>query len=235
MWLLALLACAPEAVTVTISGQVDDIPGGGGIGVAQAAVSTTDGLGDPIDAATADAQGRFTANLLPSAPFTLEVQGEDTLPTVFAGLAGLDDLQVPDGFVFTRTAAAIEALRADHAGCPTATAAGAVVEGEARVFINIDPADYDTLPLVTTATVTVTDADGVDHAACYLADDGSADPAATVTGATGRFAVFGLPAGLATVSVVYTVDAEVSDLATFDIHLPADGVAPLYPLFVASP
>jgi len=234
MWLL-LLACADPLPAVVIEGKALDLPGISGLPVPGAEIETRDGAGEPFDAVTADEKGRFSAELRQSSAFTVTGSAAGFVPTAFAGLAGLDSIAIPNGFFYLRSAEQIAALREEHAACATAGDEGAVIEGEARLFINIDPDDYDTLPLITTAQLTANGADGAVYTACYLDDAGLSDSTATVTGDTGRFAIFGLPAGLTTLRSTYTIGEEEKDESAFTLWLQADGAAPLYPLFVASP
>lgn len=234
MWLL-LLACADPLTAVVIEGKALDLPGISGLPVPGAAIETRDGAGAPYDAVTADEKGRFSAELRQSSAFTVTGSAAGFVPTAFAGLAGLDSIAIPNGFFYLRSAEQLTTLREEHDACAAAASPGAVVEGEARLFINIDPDDYDTLPLITTAEITAEGADGAIYAACYFNDAGESDAAATVTGDTGRFAIFGLPAGLTTVRSTYTIGDEAQDETAFTLWLEADGAAPLYPHFVASP
>jgi hypothetical protein len=123
----------------------------------------------------------------------------------------------------------LDAVRATFDGCDGAAGPGGVIEGEARLYIPGN--DADTLPLVTTATVTVFDATGNEHAACYLDDDGTFDAGATVTGETGRFAVFGLDEGPVVVDIVYDTGETEPEVAYWR-WVSDGGVVPMHPAWV---
>ena len=79
------------------------------------------------------------------------------------------------------------------------------------------------------------DADGASHTPCYLDNQGISLAEGAVTGDTGRFAFFGLPPGLATFTSAYTLNDISYDGEPYDLLLPAEGIAPLYPAWVDAP
>jgi hypothetical protein len=143
-------------------------------------------------------------------------------------------MDLDPGVLWVRGSEDLEAIREEFAGCDGYDQQGAIVEGEVRVFLPVEQ-PVDELPLVTTASIEIMDADDNSTTACYLDDEGLSDPEATVTGETGRFAVFGLQAGLSWVTIEYTVDDDFESSWEYPILLPENGTAPMYPVLVELP
>jgi hypothetical protein len=111
---------------------------------------------------------------------------------------------------------------------------GVLLEGQIRLFI--DGQDLETLPLVTTATATAYDSDGVAYPGCYLDDKGKPSASATETGQTGRFAVFGAEAGTLVLELNFAVSKEIqADPVGYYVVAEAGGASPFYPALVFSP
>ncbi len=231
---LLLAACWTLPDTVTFTGTVFDGPDEDATAVGGAGVATRNAALELVDETTADAEGAFSVRAAASQAVFFALDGEGYAPTAFSTMAGTEDVAVPDGALWLRSEAEVEALRETFGDC-AATAgdtggdAGAtgIVEGEVRFWLPVsDP--VDTWPVVTTATVTVQDGAGEEWSACYLDDDGNADPDATETGATGRFAVFGVPAGPITVRVLAAITEEQTEESLYVGYLPEGGVFPMY-------
>ncbi len=231
--LLVLAACAPEPRDGVLTGIVTRGPGTDAPREAGATVRTFDNTDTEMDAVQTAQDGSFQATIPWTGGFFVELDAEGAVPTSFSAVAYSGAVEGGPGDTWTRTATALDSLRAEFAGCASADLDGAIVEGEIRVLLPVD--DLDETPLVKTATVTVEDADGVAHAACYLDDQGGSAPDATVTGDTGRFAVFGLPPGVALVQMVLTVEETEFTNPTLPVRLPEGGAAPLYPLWAELP
>lgn len=215
---------------VEMYGIVTDAPRAEGAPVADAALEILDVDLEPFASATSASDGSFVVDVPKGETFFLQAAAEGFVPTAFSGSAGQYDLYAGDGLPWLPPTAWLDALRAEFAGCPDAELGGVVVTGEVRLYI----ADYDyqQLPLVTTATVTVYPETGEAHEACYLADDGSSPDAGSLTGDTGRFAVFGVAPGPVIVEVVYDDGSTTLPAMLYQYVAVADGLVPMYPAMV---
>ncbi len=227
MILILLMACEPLPTTVALSGTVLDAPDGEGSPVAGASVVTFDDALETVGEAVTDAAGAFEVDVPAGYAFFLHVDADARVPTAFSGTAGLTDFGAGDGYPWSADQAWVDAQRADFAGCGTAGDAGAIVAGEARVPL----AGGASTPLVPDVTVEAIGADGVTRVACYLPVD-DAGTAGVETGESGRFAVFGLPAGPALVSLNWTLDSGAYTITDYRFVLPEGGVVPLFPAYV---
>jgi len=133
--MLLLLACEVATTQVNLLGTVQDAPFNGGTPVSGAALETRNREGNIVDDAETDSDGAFAIAVDSGESFFLTVSHPEYVSTGFSGVAGLDDFQAGDGYPWIATASWIEALRAEHVNCPTATAAGGIVVGEVRVAI----------------------------------------------------------------------------------------------------
>ncbi|MFZ5481210.1 MAG: carboxypeptidase-like regulatory domain-containing protein [Myxococcota bacterium] len=225
-----LLACSGLPDTILVTGTVTDAPKGQGSAVEGATVTSLDEDGlvardpTPRDEATTYEDGSFVVEAVAGEDFFLTVSKDGYVPTSWSGSAGFVDLYTGDGVPWIAEEAWVEALRDELPDC---VAEGAVVTGEVRQLI--DGLDYDELPIVALGAVTVTDADGARHEACYFDDEGVADPDATHVGETGRFAVFGLPEGPLVVEVTIDDPAYTSVFAQYRYRAVEGGLVPMFP------
>jgi hypothetical protein len=231
--ILLLSACATAPEFVAMSGAVSDAPYDEGSPVGGAALEVTalvDEALTVIDDQTGGDDGTFAVSVPAGEAFFLEVSADGFVPTAFSGVAGIQDFAAPEGYPWMVSVAGLDTLRADFAACPTVAAEGAVVAGEVRV--NTAETAYASMPLVSTGTVRVFDGDSNEYAACYLDDAGDSSADATETGATGRFAVFGVPTGGIVVDVRYTDPGGTVPVELYQFLAPEGGVVPLYPALV---
>jgi hypothetical protein len=229
--LLALFAaCNPLPDTIALTGVVGDTPYGGGGVVGGATVSVLDDAYAAVDSQDADSDGAFSVALPAGVLFYLTVEAEGYAPTAFSGVAGLYDSAAPEGYPWVASDAWMAELREEFAACPTVADAGTVVAGEVRGYIS--GVAYTDLGLIPTGTARVLTEDNVEYAACYLDDTGVSTADGTVTGATGRFAIFGVPAGPILVEVRYTDPGGVVPVEVFQFVAPDTGLVPLYPALV---
>jgi hypothetical protein len=231
---VAILACRGPLTTVELRGRVLEGPAEDAPIVGGADVQVRDSSGADYAAATAEGDGTFAVDIPATAQFRLELRAAGHLPTAFTGYSLAGDVEAPDGTLFARPVDFLDGLRATFGNCPKAAEPGAVIEGELRLFLPVGE-DTDELPLVNTGTVAVVDADGASHTPCYLDNQGISLAEGAVTGDTGRFAFFGLPPGLATFTSAYTLNDISYDGEPYDLLLPAEGIAPLYPAWVDAP
>lgn len=233
LWLVPLAAgCSTWPETVLVEGTVFDEAYGEGEPVAELTVLSRNAAFEEHATTTTDADGRFSLEVAAVQDLYLEISGEEHATTLFAGEAGLVDMEVTDGTLWVRSADASEELAETFGDC-AAGLEGGIIEGEVRAWIEGD-LEMDDLPLVETASLTVYDANGIEYAPCFLDADGEPDDDATVTNATGRFAFFGLPAGPLTVEVTYG-DATEEELGVwwyYHVYMVEDGISPFYPLLV---
>ncbi len=225
-----LLGCTALPETIAMSGTVWDAPYGEGDIVGGAALDVFDSALEPVDSQTSDSDGHFTVSLPTGVPFYLAVAADAHVVTAFSGTAGISDLVAPDGYPWVAPTSWIDSLKATFAGCPGVEGDGVIVAGEVRAWLS--GFAYAEMPLVLTGAARVYAADETEYATCYLDDDGVYSPDATETGATGRFAIFGVSAGEIIVDVRYTDPSGTIPVELFQFLAPEDGVVPLYPALV---
>ncbi len=230
MILVLLFGCNPLPDTVTMTGTVGDTPYGGGGVVGGATLEVLDDAHASADIQTADEAGNFSVGVPAGVPFFLVVSAEGYVPTTFSGTAGVYDFAAPEGYPWVASTAWVDTLRAEFSACPNVGAVGAIVAGEIRV--NTPGAAYTTMPFEPSGTARVFDGDQVEYAACYLDDDGVSVADAIVAGATGRFAVFGVPSGPTVVDVRYTDPGGDVPVELYQFDAPEAGFVPLYPALV---
>ena len=201
----------------------------------QGTVTTLTHTAEEYDCIDSSEDGSFNVQAPANAPlFFVHTDADGRTPTSFAGWSGIDDLEVAPGTLWVRSEVELEAIRADFANCAESQDEGAIIEGEVRVYLPVEDS-IDDLPLVTTASLVVEDENETVRTACYLDDDGLSDPDASVTGTTGRFAIFGLNSGPHVLTVLYDIGSDLVEESTYPILLPENGTAPMYPVLVELP
>jgi hypothetical protein len=224
-----LVACAQSPESVVLYGIVEDAPDGEGSPVEGASLTSLDEDGlasaDPYGTTETLEDGSFVIEVPAGEAFFLTVEAAEHVSTAWSGTAGLVDVYAGEGVPWVATPEWVDGIRAAHAACESVTDADAVVTGEVRQ--SIDSADYGEMPLLSGAVVTVTDSQNNTLPTCYLDDEGASDAAATETGTTGEFAVFGVPEGPVLVDVV------VGDrLASYRYRVPSGGAVPMFPALI---
>lgn len=231
--LTLLTGCLDE--TVEISGQVTDSQGEDGQPVSDASVTIRDFGGAQFASATTDGDGVFSSTVPMQQMFFLEMEADGFAKTAYAGLSALQEIQVTDGELWLRAEDDLEAIRAEFEGCaPAELGVGGVIEGEVRLYV-LQGQETEELPFVTTATVTAYTADGTVSVGCYLDDKGTSDPSMSVTGVTGRFALFNVPSGPMSVLISYTYGGAAPHEDWYTVYVPEGGVVPLYPALATMP
>ena len=222
---LSLLACNDLPDVVTVTGEVYDSHSDDSLTVAGADVIFIDGAMEVVDQFTTDSSGAFSALGRAGSPLYVSMSAEGFMPTGVAGTLGFEDYDVPDGALWLRSIEDHEAIEAEFEGCDTLVDGDGAVEGEVLMAVPGEGGNYKAW--VETAWVTAVTADGVEHRACYLNDEGVFDSEATMTGTTGRFAVWGV-SGPVMLMVGYSISGEPFWSGSFYLYVPEDGVAPLY-------
>lgn len=200
MWFVVLAGCIPDVATVSMTGTVHDAPAAEGAVVEGVTLESRDFSDEVVGTTTTAADGTFAVDVPQGVDFFLSLTKSGFLPTHFSGVGAAVDFDAGDGYPWIVPESFVEQLRSDFSACPTVADEGAIVTGEVRYWLNTD--EPGTEPLVDTAEVhVVTSADDLQYDACYLDDEGNSLADGTETGASGRFAVFGLPAGVLAVEV----------------------------------
>jgi hypothetical protein len=173
--------------------------------------------------------GVFQIEITPEQSFTAVFSEAGSVETSFAATAGLGDIDAETRQLWLRSEDELADIATTFGDC--GERGGASIEGVVHLYVP-SVADYHYLPLVTSADVTALDDAGDVHMACYLDDEGVYDADAVETGLTGRFAIFGLPEGHATVRIGFVLGTEEMPQTVFPVWLSEAGTAPLYPALV---
>lgn len=231
--LLLFAGCWSIPLEVQLTGTLLDAREGQGLSGAD--IEIHDALGVAGATGSTGEGGAFEITVPASQSFfvTFADEAGGHVPTSFTGLAGSSDIQADEGTLYLRSADELALLRAEFAACPDAQAEGPVVEGEVRLWLNVE--EVDELPTIPDATVVVHDADDNQLPACYLDDKGASLPDGERTGATGRFAVFGVPEGPLSVQVIWAFAEGVDLESWYIVRAPSGGVVPMYPAWVEGP
>lgn len=231
--LLPLTACPVKPITeVGLTGTVFDGPASID-GVANANVEVRSWDGTLFDATVADPYGQFTIMAPAGQPAFMVVGGPDHVPTSFTVNIGTVDMVVPEQVIWARRASVHEALFTEFAGCSPEPPGGAVIEGEVRLYLG-DVDEQGAEPLVTTGVVYVENEAGELQSGCYLDNAGTSAPDASLTGETGRYAIFNAPVGPAQLTVTYDTTESLTSTDLL-VYVPEGGTVPGYPTYVALP
>jgi hypothetical protein len=235
--ILLLLACTKDAskveVRTTIGSDRDEDPSGVAAG---AEIDVYDASTQAFSHAVADDDGAVTLELPFGNSSFLVLHADGHVPTSFSLGRFYEDSSLPDATLWLRSESAVTALRDEFGpSCPNVTnTEGVLLEGQIRLFI--DGQDLSTLPLVTTASVTAYDSEGDTFLGCYLDDAGKPSADATMTGETGRFAVFGVEAGTLFLEVTFEFAQGVQEPPNgYYVVAEAGGAVPFYPAVVFAP
>jgi len=223
--ILSLLACNNIPDVVTVTGEVYDSPADDSQTVAGVEVTFFDGAMEVVDQFVTSDSGAFSAIGRSGSPLYVSMKAEGFMATAISGSLGFEDYDVPDGDLWLRSNEDHSVVVEEFDGCENMSDGDGAVEGEILMAVPGEGGSYKAW--VETAWVTAVTADGVEHRACYLDDDGVFDPEATMTGQTGRFAVWGV-SGPVMLMVGYSISDQPYWSGNFYIYVPEDGVAPLY-------
>lgn len=237
MFVWTMLAACADPPTVTLRGWIyegKDLLAGG---LPAADLEFVSFEGDPIGTTRTDAGGAFEMTVPGGSPLFVSVSADGYATSVFPGSVGLDAEQlVEDHVLFGVSLAELDTLRAQLAGCPDLDVGG-IVYGEVREYGITDPYN-GTSPTASTGQVTVQDGDEAEWSGCYLDEKGIAyDPEAVFTGASGKFAVAGVPTGLHDLVVEVLVGPDLWTQNTYPVRITEgeDVVAPWWPLWASFP
>ncbi len=233
--MLALLAlgCLPDSTTM--SGIIMDGPDSSA-GVPDAEITIQTAGGNEWDATTADSAGSFEVEVPIHALFYFTASADDYRSTVFTGVSDDTPVVVDDGTLYMRTNDDIDTLVAEFGDCAAEASAsgGGVIEGEIRLQV-VQSGEVTDFPLVTTAAVLAYTESGVPYTACYFDDEGNPSVDAVWTGATGRFAIFGVPSGLISLQIRYDYGGSEEQEDWYPLYMPDNGAVPMWPALVSMP
>jgi len=234
-----LVGCPGEVTEVFVTGVVLDEPYFEGQPVVGVEVTSLDGDLLPYGSATSDASGMVELPVAAGQDMFIELRGDGLTPTLFAGEAGIFNLALSDGELYTlpdtRAAELVEEF-GDCAGDGT----GGIIEGEVRIWMLGE--ETSDLSLVGNAWVMVYGENNEAFTPCYLDAEGNPAPEDQfLTNTTARFAVFGLPDDSYVLEVAYrpggtSEDTDESDLDVYTWYYKANmvdgGIAPFHPAWV---
>jgi hypothetical protein len=226
---LLMLACIPQAPTVTtLRGSVFESADADSFAIGKVGIMVVDPKGQEFDTVVSNADGTFEVTAPLGKRFGVVMSANGYVTTSITGYGVTDVVVTADGDLFMRSDDWMEALRGTYEGCPGADDDSAIVEGILRVHLPVPADEVDTLPVVKTASMTLTNGDAEDDSEaplpCYLDDDGEAC----------HFAFFDAPAGWATVGSTYTVEDVEVDGMEHPVWVPEGGIASLDPAFVSA-
>jgi hypothetical protein len=237
--LLPLTACNLEVTEVMLSGVVLDQPyfvGSPAVGVE---VTSLDGDLVEFSSATSDATGLVELPVAAAQDMFLELRGDGIATTLFAGEAGVFDLALNEGELYTVPDTRAAELAEEFGDC-AGDGSGGIIEGEVRIWMPGE--ETSDISLVGNAWVVAYDEQNNEYPPCYLDENG--DPAPEdqhLTNATGRFAIFGVPEGKSFLEVAYRPggtedDTEDSELDAFywpyKVNMVDGAHAPFHPAWV---
>lgn len=230
-WLaLAGLAGCMQDQPVSMTGTVRAAPLEAAAAVPSATLETRDFNAEVYDQAMADETGAFSVDVPGGSFFTVETGAEGFVPTSLGGVAAAGPFEAGDGRVWAMPEDDYEALFTTFSSCPRAESEGGVVAG--LVLLYTESEDSSAQYTVTTATATLYASDGSTLEACYLDDEGTDGSVGFQTGASGQFAVFGVPPGPVLLHVYYAVEGVSYGPWEWPLWVPETGIAPLYPAYI---
>lgn len=141
---------------------------------------------------TTEDMGAFTVTVPVGRSIVAIIRSDETATTAIFGTTGFGSFTVADGDLFGLPTEVLDTWRSDFAGCPDVDAR-TVVLGEGR-FVNLVGEGTGESPIASDLRVNLL-SNETTFLPCYLNDDGVYDAMAGATGATGRFAFFGVPDG----------------------------------------
>jgi hypothetical protein len=228
-------ACEVEPETLTMRGVLWDAPESEQA-FAGANVQTLTSDGQNVDKSTSANDGGFTVSAPWGSTLHALVSAPGHVTSSFSGVSGISDtFRLGAGDLHGFPQGLLTTWEEDFAGCE-GIGQGSALLGYARFIELADPKTGEH-PIVETLAVRVLASDGEYYDACYLnADATERDGDAVEVGPSGKFAVFGLPEGLARVDLVYlfveTSEERYVHQVSYDAWLPADGVAPRFPYWL---
>ncbi len=228
--LIAAAGCSRIPSEVSFRGTVFESHLDDAAPLSAATVTIFDDDGTRYARATTSDQGEFSVSAPVGVVVFAEFARDGFARASFLGVTGTQEVQrVEKGAVYGFSVDEFAEWEDLFAGCPGIGTGGAVL-GEVR-FGNIADPDTGEHPLATTATAEIVTRRGESFDACYLDNDGLGYVAESeATGHSGRFAVFGVPAGVHTLTIGYSLlDGEAWIFDDYPVKVPDGGVAPRIP------
>lgn len=231
MFWLMMFACTSDPGPQTLSGQLKVGPYEGEGLVSEGTITL---LGDDlsvIDTQEVASDGSFELTGPAGSVVVAVVEGPGFVESWFPGRVGAGPTELTTGELFAWPESSDEAFVMPFGACAQD---GPRVLGEIR-FLNLED-DTGVHPVAETGYASLYDLDGEWVAdACYLDDAGAYDPASYDTGATGRFAFFGIDPGVYTMTYGFRIAAD--DIVEQEVWLavPESGAAPLFAAWTEFP
>lgn len=233
---LFALGCAED--TVILSGRLGDGPGVDAPGLSGAQIEVVDTeTGEQLIVGTSSSDGAFSFLVPPGRNVAALVRGEGLVTASFGGVTGFIDVALDDGSLYGVSPDLVSQWRKDFAGCPS---------DDARVFAfgrmeysNLKGDQKGLSPIAGGGRAELlTGADPV--LACYLDPKTERyEPTADRTGATGRFAIFGVPDGSSALDVIFEWGPNLFDTpGAIEVYVPdtnEEVVVPYLPLRLEFP
>ena len=231
----ALVGCSPTSEvmvqgSVAASRDTPKLPMQGG----QIEIREDDG--SLYDSASIASDGAFSIRAPMGSDIFATVSSAEHVAASFTGVSGFATVfEVEEGSLFAVSQTEWAQWREQFEGCPGVDSAGAGIIGEVRMSTLLD-SETGEAPIVTTAMPLAEDLDGVVYTTCFLDEEGMLyEPLAESTGASGVFAIFGLPEGFVVIDLKYQIIDDVFYVRSIPLWAPKDGVVPLFPAWVEFP
>jgi hypothetical protein len=233
MMFFMMVGCDQPRESVQMRGIVTDGPESV-VGLAGASLTTIGEDGVVYSTTKTTSTGAFSVDLPSEQMVHALVESDGFEVSSFSGGSGaMAGLDAEVGLLYGLSIEEADQWREAFDGC-AGVGSGAMVIGQVKLLDRVSTTSGDPI-IVTTAWSRLEDWNGNEIEACYMDGKGEAyDPLALETGASGKFAFFGLDEGLYIFSIGYTLlYFEVYEVS-WQLYAPKDGVAPRLPIWVES-
>ncbi len=226
---LSITGCLPT-MSASITGTIEDSSGSP---ISDPLIEIRAWDGTLLTEVTGESNGTFTVDLPPFQEFFVIASKEGYPKTSFTGYSGEGQYPVPSGTLWLRSENEVETALRDYEECfSTEYFSGfGVIEGLAKLYISGE--NTDNLPEITTATahISINEESGIEG--CYLpqiSEDGET-VSSTVTGDSGRYAIFGIEEGPHELVISVEVDGSSFDYP-YLVYVTEGGITPMIPTLI---